>query len=156
MKESKTVRTPEMLARMKEEYKFKHVELLIRIGDAARAKIYWDRRWPNLPYPETLNEALGIKPAPTVPPSLHVTEATTVKEIQESVAPMPTHSDNGWPLETTAEVMRKCLNPQLVVARLADGRLVSMRQARIRPWKPGARVNVKLEKFEGDPLYRTY
>ncbi len=135
-----------------------YCEMRCRIGDHERAYKYWLGHYqdpPTRPYPECLKEYLAsLAPVETVHVVADPDKAQ--KEAYEALPSAPTHSANGWPLETTGEVMRKCLNPQLVVARIADGRLVSMRQARIRPWKPGARVKMKLEKFEGDPLYRTY
>ncbi len=152
---------PEVIFAKYKAQRTAYCEMRVRIGDMDRSKLYWERHYgnpPSEPYPECLKEylmTLEQKPADPGPAVILATAdgvlAPTIDKISE-----PTHSANGWPLETTGEVMRKCINKSIVVLRIADGRQCSMLQARVRPWRVGARVKVKLTKFEGDPLYKAY
>jgi len=98
-----------------------------------------------LPFPKSLQDTLTPAPAEMIT----VDEAPTPEE-----PAAPDASPSGWPLRTTGEIIRKCVNKRLVVVRIADGRTASMWNTGVRPWKVGARVKVKLEKMEGDPIYR--
>ncbi len=158
---SMTGKSPEYVANAYRAQREAYCAMRVRVGDMDKSKAYWERHYgspPSLPYPECLKEYLATLEQKSADPGPAVILATadgalapTIDKIAESI-----HSANGWPLETTGEVMRKCINKSIVVLRIADGRQCSMLQARVRPWRVGARVKVKLTKFEGDPLYKAY
>lgn len=145
---TKPERTPEVMAQLKLEQQTNHVNLLVGWGETEKAKKYWiSKRGDTLPFPKSLQDALTPAPAEMIT----VDEAPTPEEPAK-----PDTSPSGWPLRTTGEIIRKCVNKRLVVIRLANNRIASMWNTGVRPWKVGARVSVKLEKMEGDPIYRTY
>ncbi len=156
--------TPEDREAMRIRYKFEHVDLLLSMGEPLKAKAYWDRKWTpeGLPYPDVLIAALNPKPVvATAPVTVDVTTAASndaafTEEIPVVTEPIIRVSPSGWPMETTGEIVRKCTNPRLVLLRIADGRRASMWNTGVRPWKVGAKVKVRLEKTEGDPIYRTF
>lgn len=145
---TKPERTPEVMAQLRLEQQTNHVGLLVDWGEVDKAVKYWHaKRGDTLPYPKALQDALDARAAAAAAP-----EAI---EVVDDPAPQgPPMSASGWPLETRGEIIRKCVNRRLVVIRIEDGRTASMWNTGIRPWKVGARVKVKLEKTEGDPIYR--
>jgi len=80
-----------------------------------------------------------------------VVEEVEVKE--EVVAVKEPVLDNGWPVECEAEIWGPCLNPNLVVVTLDDGRRVSLQKIRGLPYRTQDRVSIRLFKSMGDPLY---
>lgn len=159
-----TYRDPAVLAKNKELHKFRHVEMLIRVGATDRAEKYWRSHWPALPYPDSLKRALGLEVTPAAVPApvaekVQSTQAVVAMEqapATEPVPPLVEKSPSGWPLKTKGEIIRKCGSRRLVIVRIEDGRTASMWNTGPRPWRIGAKVQVKLEKAEGDPIYRYY
>ena len=71
----------------------------------------------------------------------------------EVAAPPKVVLSNGWPVSGEAEIWGTCINPDLVVVSLADGRKVSLRKTHGLTYRIGDRVRVKLIKSTGDPMY---
>jgi len=58
-----------------------------------------------------------------------------------------------WPEESEAWVVRELPNPRLFMIRLPDGRLASCWKGG-RKWVPKAKLRVRIDKREGDPIYQ--
>lgn len=81
-------------------------------------------------------------PPPQKPPVVVRTSTTTVDE----------NYWYPWPVETRATIMRKCVNPKLLVIKLDDGREAVMFRAG-RRWDLHTSLRVKLDAPQGDPRY---
>jgi hypothetical protein len=71
-------------------------------------------------------------------------------------APVAPKDPLPWPEKTTGLITAQCLNPRLVMLKIADGRTTTMFNYGQRPWAIGARVKVKINQRRGtDAIYET-
>ena len=68
----------------------------------------------------------------------------------DEVAP---ETASGWPIKTEAKIWGFPPNKNMVVIQLPDGRKASMWKGRANTWRIHDKVECKIEKSDGDPIY---
>lgn len=127
--------------------KLRYYEKLLKEGKTDVADTY-ARAHRVGPYESTeVPSAVATPMINPVPPAPDTTE--TVPEIPEN----STHW-NGWPKQTLAKVVKRCLNPRLVVIELANGKRSLMYNNGPRAWAMGAKIGVELHDKKGEPVYK--
>jgi hypothetical protein len=90
------------------------------------------------------------QPQPAVAPEIEP-EPPQPKPMSQDEAPV--EMVNGWPRKSRAVYWKPCPNERLMIVKLSDGRLASMRKHFGVRWLLGQKVTVKLIKDTGDPIY---
>lgn len=117
---------------------------LLSEGETVRAEEYAKMHSLEVPMATLADELVGdLPPVPQVgapPPPIPLAAATAAL--------------SGWPEHARVVVWTTCPNPKLVVARLPDGRQVSLWKEGLPTRPVGIECDVHIEKRTGDPIYR--